>query len=172
MLSKAMQDALNEQINAELYSAYMYLAMAAHFESVNLPGFANWMRMQNLEETMHATKFFDYVHERGGRVELKAIEQPPIEFESALDVFAKTLAHEQHVTSLINKLYALAQKENDYAAQVMLHWFIEEQVEEEDAAGAILERLKMIGDAPHALVMMDKELGARSAPAPSGGEEA
>ena len=172
MLSKAMQDAINEQINAEYYSAYLYLAMAAYFESASLPGFANWMRMQNLEETFHGNKFFDHVHERGGQVALKAIDQPTLDFESPLDVFTKTLEHEQHVTSLINKLYALAQKENDYASQVMLQWFIEEQVEEEDAAGKILDMLKMIGDSPHALVMLDKELGARAAPAPAGEESA
>lgn len=170
MLSKTMQDAISEQIKNELYSAYMYLSMAAYFESVSLPGFAHWMRMQFQEETMHGLKFFDYVHERGGRVDLRAIDQPPVEFESPLDVFKKTLEHERLVTSLINDLYALAVKENDYATQVMLHWFIEEQVEEEDAASSILDTLEMIGDKPQALVMMDRELGSRATPAENDGE--
>jgi ferritin len=125
--------------------------------------------MQFQEETMHGLKFFDYVHERGGHVDLRAIDQPPVEFESPLDVFKKTLEHERLVTSLINDLFALAVKENDYPTQVMLHWFIEEQVEEEDAAGSILDTLEMIGDKPQALVMMDRELGSRAVP--SEGEE-
>jgi ferritin len=112
---------------------------------------------------MHAIKFFDYVNERGGRVILHAIDQPPAEFESPLDIFEKTLAHEQHVTALIHNLYGLAVKENDYASQMMLHWFIEEQVEEESTASQILETLRMVGDNSNALLMLDRELAGRAA---------
>jgi ferritin len=163
MLSKVIQDAINEQIKNELYSAYLYLSMSAHFEAVNLSGFAHWMRLQSQEEVMHAMKFFDFVNERGGCVALQAIDQPPIEFGSPLDVFEQTLEHERKVTALINGLYELALEENDYPAQVMLHWFIEEQVEEEDSAGQIVEMLKMIGDKTQALLMLDRELGRRGA---------
>ena len=164
MLSKKMQDAINAQIRDELYSAYMYLAMAAYCEENSLPGFAHWMRMQYDEETMHAFKLYDFVHERGGTVTLHAIDQPPSDYSSPLDVFEKTLEHEQKVTGLIHNLYEVALEEKDYAAQVMLHWFIEEQVEEEDAASAIVDTLKMVGDKPQALVMLDRELGSRAAP--------
>ncbi|MBC8446408.1 MAG: ferritin [Chloroflexi bacterium] len=161
MLSKAMQDAINEQIKNELYSAYLYLSMAAYAEEANLSGFAHWMKAQTQEEFEHAMKFFNYVAERGGRVVLQAIDQPPVEFASPTDLFVKTLAHEQHVTSLIHDLYALAVKENDYASQVLLHWFIEEQVEEEANATQILETLKMAGDKGNALIMLDRALASR-----------
>lgn len=163
MLSKAIQDAINEQIKNELYSAYLYLSMAAYFETGNLPGFAHWMRVQSQEEVAHAMKFFDFVNERGGRVVLQAIDQPPVEFDSPSDVFEKTLEHERKVTALIHHLYEVALKENDYAAQVMLHWFIEEQVEEEDQASQILETLRMVGDKGNALVMLDRQMGSREA---------
>ena len=161
MLSKVMQDAINEQIKNELYSAYLYLSMAAYGEAANLPGFAHWMRLQNQEEVLHAVKFFDFVNSRGGRVVLQAIDQPPVEFESPLDVFEKTLEHERKVTALIHQLYELALEENDYATQAMLQWFIEEQVEEEQSAAQVVETLKMIGDNTHALLMLDRELGSR-----------
>lgn len=171
MLGKAMQDAINEQINKELYSAYLYLSMAAYAESENLSGVAHWMRMQYQEEVMHALKFFDYVNERGGRVVLAAIDQPQVEFESPVDVFNITLEHERKVTGLINNLYALAVKENDYASQMMLQWFITEQVEEEANAGQILDTLKMVGDNSQALLMLDRELAQRAAPTPPLTEE-
>ena len=129
MLSKKMQDAINEQIKNELYSGYLYLAMAAYAEDQNLPGFAHWMKAQCQEEVEHAMKFFDYITERGGRVELGAIDQPPVEFESPTQIFEMTLEHERKVTALINSLYELALAEKDYPTQVLLHWFIEEQVE-------------------------------------------
>ena len=163
MLSNAMQDALNRQIRDELYSAYMYLSMAAYFGSIGLPGSAAWMRAQSGEEVEHAMKLFDFVGERGGRVELHAIEQPAIEFESPHAVFEKTYEHEQKVTGLIHDLYALALDENDYATQVMLHWFIEEQVEEEDGVSQILDTLERVGDKEQALMMLDRELGQRGA---------
>jgi ferritin len=158
-----MQNAINQQINDELYSAYLYLSMAAHFETTGLPGFASWMRMQSQEELEHALKFFDYVNERGGRVWLQAIEQPTAEFESPLAVFEAVYEHEQKVTALIHNLYEVALQENDYAAQVMLHWFIEEQVEEEASASQIVDTLERIGDKDQALIMLDRELGRRGA---------
>jgi ferritin len=163
MISEAMQNAINEQIKDELYSAYLYLSMAAYFEAASLPGFASWMRMQSQEEVEHAMKFFDFVNERGGRVELRAIEQPTLEFESPLAVFEATYEHEQKVTGLIHNLYALAMEEDDYAAQVMLHWFIDEQVEEEATASQIVDLLERIGDKDQGLIMLDRELGRRGA---------
>jgi len=161
MLNKAMQDAMNEQIKNELYSAYIYLSMSAYFEDNNLPGFAHWMRVQAQEEEGHAMKFYSFINERGGRVILRAIDQPPIEFESPLDVFERTLEHEQKVTGMIHRLYSLALQEEDYASQIFLQWFVTEQVEEEDGATQIMETLKLIGDKHHALLMLDRELGGR-----------
>lgn len=161
MLSKKLQDALNEQMRNELYSAYVYLSMSAHLATAHFPGFARWMRVQSQEEYSHAMKIYDFVLERGGQVVLKPIEQPPAQFKSPLDVFQQALKHEQKVTSMINQLYELAVKENDYPTQVMLQWFVTEQVEEENTAGAIVEQLKMIGNEPTALFMLDRELGAR-----------
>jgi len=163
MLSKQLQDAINEQINLELYSAYVYLSMAAHFEGENLGGFANWMRVQFQEETGHAMKFFKYVYDRGGKVILKAIAQPAAKFKAPLDVFHIVLDHEQKVTASINKLYELAVKEKDYASQTFLQWYINEQVEEEKNALDIINMLEMIGNTPISLMMADKQLGARKA---------
>ena len=160
-LSKKMQDAINEQIREELASAYIYLSMAAYCESINLQGFAHWMQAQSNEEMEHAMKFYGYVHERGGRVVLGALEQPPIEFDGPVDVFEKTLAHEQYITDRIHKLYALAVEENDYASLGILQWFVDEQVEEENSATEILDILKMIGDKGQALFMLDRQLGSR-----------
>jgi len=161
VLDKKVQGAINEQIKNELYSGYLYLSMSAYFEANNLPGFARWMRLQAEEEQEHALKLFDFVNERGGRVELKAIDQPPVEFEGPLAVFEITLEHERKVTALINSLYELALEVKDYPAQVMLQWFIEEQVEEEANATKIAETLKMIGQKGQALVMLDRQLGGR-----------
>ncbi|MGD8902653.1 MAG: ferritin [Anaerolineae bacterium] len=160
-LSKKMQDAINEQIREELASAYIYLSMAAYCESINLQGFAHWMQAQSNEEMEHAMKFYGYVNERGGRVVLGALEQPPIEFDGPVDVFEKTLAHEQYITDRIHKLYALAVEENDYASLGILQWFVDEQVEEENSATEILDILKMIGDKGQALFMLDRQLGGR-----------
>ena len=161
MLSQAVHDAINEQIKNELYSAYLYLSMSAYCESINLPGFAHWMRRQYDEEVTHAMKFFDYLTERGARVALKAIDQPPAEFKSPLAMFQQTLAHEQKVTSLIHNIYALAVKDNDYPTQVELQWFIKEQVEEEKSASEIVEQIKMMGEHGPSLVMMDRHLASR-----------
>jgi ferritin len=161
MLSQTIQDAINEQIKDEFYAAHLYLSMSAYFEDANLPGCAKWMRLQSEEEREHAMRFFDYVNDRGGRVILKGLDQPPSEFGSPLEVFEKSLAHEQRVTASINNIYALAVKENDYPTQVMLHWFIEEQVEEEKSATEVIELFKMAGDKGHALIMIDRQLGSR-----------
>lgn len=161
MPSDKVQAAFNQQINAELYSAYLYLSMSAHFEASNLPGFAHWMRVQNQEETVHAMKLFDFLNSRGGRVALQPIAQPPVEFKSPLDVMEQSLEHERHVTSLINQLYELAGAEKDYPAQVLLQWFINEQVEEEKSADEIVERLRRIGDNGMGLLMMDEHLAGR-----------
>ncbi len=161
MLSKAVEQAINDQIKNELYSAYLYLSMSAYLESANLPGMARWMRLQSDEEMSHAMKFFDYVYDRGGRVVLQAIDQPPAEFGSPLDIFEKALAHEKKVTGMINQIYDLAVKENDYPSQIELQWFITEQVEEEKSAGDIVELLKVIGDHGPSVIMVDTQLGAR-----------
>ena len=161
MLNHKLQTALNEQIKNELYSAYIYLSMSAYFESINLPGFANWMRKQSQEEVNHAMKIFDFIHERGGRVELQAIDQPPVSFESPLKVFEMALEHEKKVTAMIHDLYKLAEEEKDYPTQVMLHWFIDEQVEEEKSASDVVEQLKRIGDDGVGLLLLDQKLGDR-----------
>ena len=161
MLSQTIQDSINTQIKNEFYSAYFYLQMSSYFEEMGLPGFSKWMRVQYQEETLHGLKLFDFVNDRNGRAMLYGIEQPPSEFKSPLDVFQQALAHEQKVTALINSLYAQAQKENDYATQVLLQWFISEQVEEEKTAAQIVDQLKLAGDSGSALLLLDQQLGAR-----------
>ena len=161
MLSDKLEKAMNEQITHEMYSAYLYLAMSAHFEAANLPGMARWMRVQAAEEQTHGLKFYDYIHERNGRVTLQAIPQPPADFGSPKATFEQVLKHEQEVTALITKLYEMALEDKDYAAQAMLQWFITEQVEEEKHAGEIVETFKMVGESPMALMMLDRQLGAR-----------
>lgn len=159
MLSQKLQAALNDQINAELGSAYLYLAMAAHFEASNLTGSARWMRRQAREEVSHAMKVFDFVHDRDGRVTLAAIAQPPAQFASPLEVWEQALKQEQAVTARIHKLYALAAAENDYPTQTMLQWFVNEQVEEEKTAKTILEQVRMIGPSNSAIYFLDRHLG-------------
>jgi len=163
MFSKKLSDRMNEQIKHEFYSSYLYLAMSAYFQGINLPGFAHWMSVQSREEYSHAMKFFSHIIERGGKVELEAIEKPKAEFKSPLDVMKKVLEHEQKVTALINSLYELATKEKDYPGQIMLQWFVTEQVEEEKSASEVLHLLKQIGDAPAGLIMLDRQLAARKA---------
>lgn len=160
-LSKKMQDALNEQIREELASAYIYLSMAAYCESINLSGFAHWMQAQSNEEMEHAMKFYGYIHGRGGRVVLEALEQPPVEFAGPVDVFEKTLAHEQYITGRIHNLYGMALEEKDYASLSTLQWYVDEQVEEEESATEILELLKMAGDKGQGLIMLDRHLARR-----------
>lgn len=163
MLSKEIQDAINDQIHHEFHSAYLYLSMCAYMESENFPGFAHWMRLQSTEEVNHAMKLFDYVNDRGGRVTLKGLEQPPANFKSILDTFEQAYEHEKKVTKMIHNLYALATRENDYATQVALQWFITEQVEEEDNAMTVVDRMKIAGTDGAALLFLDRELGSRSA---------
>jgi len=168
MLTEKMQTALNAQLNAELYSSYLYLSMNAYFKSVNLDGFANWMHYQAQEELEHSLKFYDFIIQRGGKVQLQQIAAPPTEWNSPLAVFEATLEHEQKVTGLINNLVDVAHEERDHATSIFLQWFVSEQVEEEESVGGVLEQLKLMGDAKGALFMIDRELAKRS---PSGGSE-
>ena len=162
MLSQAVQDAINDQIHHEFHSAYVYLSMSAYLEAANFTGFAKWMRIQSREEVMHAMKLFDYVNDRNGRVTLKTLEQPTAEWKSVLDVFEQALKHEQKVTAMIHSLYTLATKESDYATQVALTWFINEQVEEEATATSVVDRLKIANNDGAALLILDGQLGART----------
>jgi len=168
MISPKIQDAINAQINAEFWSAYLYLAMAMHFESEGLHGIANWFRIQFKEEQAHAEIFINYLLSRGGRVALASIAEVPDSWKSPLAAYEDTLAHEQKVTSLINGIYALAEVEHDYATRGKLDWFISEQVEEEETARGLIDRLKLIGENGIALYMLDQELAARvyNVPAP------
>ncbi|MCL6641738.1 MAG: ferritin [Candidatus Bipolaricaulota bacterium] len=161
MLSKRLEKALNDQIVRELESAYVYLSMCAYFEAQNLRGMAHWMRLQAQEEIKHAMKIFDFVNDRGGRVELGPIAKPPVEFRSPLDAFQKALAHEQKITKCINDLYDLADDEDDYPTEVMLQWFIDEQVEEEKSASEVVEQLKLVGESGAGLMILDQKLGQR-----------
>jgi ferritin len=161
MLSNKMEAAINQQINAEMYSSYLYLSMATYFESISLGGFSNWMRQQAQEEMFHGMKMFDFVCERGSRVILKAIDEPPAEWSSVLDVLENVLAHEQKVTGLINDLVNLALDERDHATNIFLQWFVSEQVEEEDTAGGLVDKLKRIGGDANGLFMLDTELANR-----------
>jgi ferritin len=169
MLKEKMEQALNKQVNAELYSSYLYLSMAAYFESINLKGFANWMRIQAQEENAHGMKLYDFINERGGRVRLEAIDEPPREWESPLDVFEAVYKHECHVTSLIDDLVDLALELSDHATNTFLQWFVAEQVEEEASADEIVQQLKLIGNDGHGLFMMDREAGTRVFTPPSEG---
>jgi ferritin len=162
MLSDKLLTLLNDQVNHEHYSSYLYLSMAAYFESKNLNGFANWMKVQSGEEYEHGMKFYEYIFDRGGKATLQTISAPPVEWNGAADLFDHVLQHEQKVTSLINTIYAEALKENDYPTQVMLHWFINEQVEEEKNAQQIVDQLAMIGGMPQGLMMLDRALAARA----------
>ncbi len=161
MFSEKMQAAINDQVQKELYSAYLYLAMSAHFEAASLPGFARWTRLQYQEETAHAMKLFDFSLERGGQPVLHAIQAPPSKFGTPLEIFQEIYAHEQKVTASIHNLYEVALAEKDYAAQVMLHWFIDEQVEEEANASLIVDQLQMAEDHKGILVNMDHRVGKR-----------
>jgi ferritin len=170
MLSERIQKAINGQINAELYSSYLYVAMAMYFESVDMSGAAKWMNAQAQEELVHAEKFMNFINDRGGRVLLDGIEKPPIEWKSVLDAFEAALTHEKKVSSLINSLVTLARAENDHMTDNFLQWFVAEQVEEEASAGEVIRKLKLIGDSGGGRFMIDNELGQRvfNPPASSG----
>ena len=162
MLGKKLEKALNEQINAELYSAYLYLSMAAWFESQNLPGCAAWMRIQTKEEYAHGLKIFDFVNERRGRVVLRAIDEPAKEWKSPLAAFEAAFEHEQYITGRIDDLVNLANQDKDHATASFLQWFVNEQVEEEASVDTIVQMLKRAEKAPGALLMIDRELGQRT----------
>ena len=168
MIGKPMQDAMNEQINKEFFSSYLYLSMAAYFEDKNLTGFGHWMRLQADEEREHAMKFYNYIIDGGGQVKLKTIEGPATEWKSNLEVAEQVAEHEARVTASIHNLYEIALKEKDYAAQVMLQWFISEQVEEEKNAADLVAKLRMIEERGTAVLMLDHRLAKRSG---GGGEE-
>ena len=162
-ISKKMQDMLNEQINQELNAGYLYLSMAAFLEDESLPGFASWMKLQAEEEKEHAMKIFDFVHERGGRVTLKALSAPKSNWKNVEEIFVDAYAHEQKVTDLIYMLVDAANKERDYATVRMRDWFVNEQVEEEDSASSILDKVRMVKGSNSGLLYLDKELGKRKA---------
>jgi len=162
MISKKMQDAMNEQIKYELESAYLYLSMAAYFHSLGLDGMAQWMRVQTQEEMVHAMKFFDHIKDRGGRVELLPLAQPKREWSSPLVAFQEAYKHEQFITSKINDLVKIAKEESDNPANVLLHWFITEQVEEEASTSRVAQALERIGDSGQGLIMLDRELSTRT----------
>lgn len=162
MFSQRVFELMNKQIKYELDSAYLYLSMAAYFESESLPGCARWMRLQASEEQEHAMKFFDFIFERGEAVTLLGIDQPPAKFDSVREVFKQTLEHEKKVTSLIETIYAAALEDKDYASQIFLNWYIDEQVEEEKNATDILESLRIGGESGPALLMLDRQLGKRA----------
>ncbi len=167
MISPKLQDALNAQINAEFWSAYLYLSMSMYFQSEGRPGFANWFKVQFQEEQAHAEIFMNYLNSRGGRVQLAPIEAVPTHWESALDVYKETLAHEEKVTAMINNLYAIAEAEHDYATRGKLDWFVSEQVEEEETARDLIDRLKLVGDNGLALYTIDQELATRTYTVPA-----
>ncbi|MBR2618823.1 MAG: ferritin [Paludibacteraceae bacterium] len=173
MLTKKMEAALNAQINAELWSAYLYLSMSMHFENASYNGTANWFAVQFKEEQDHATILMNYVNAHDGKVTLMPIAEVPTEWDSIIDAFKHTLEHEKKVTAMINDLYTLAVQENDYASQSMLKWFIDEQVEEEETARNYIDDLKKNGDHGYGLYMFDKELAARTyaTPAPLANKE-
>lgn len=162
MLSKTIQSAFDTQIKNELEAAYLYLSMSSYCSGANFFGFSKWLRAQAQEELGHAMKLFDYVHHRGGNVSLQTIAEPKASFKNIVEVFTIVLEHEQKVTGLIHKLYEMSLKENDYASQIQLQWFISEQVEEEQTATTIVEQLKMVGDNQAMLLMIDKQMGSRS----------
>ena len=172
MISKKMEAALNEQLNKEMYSAYLYMSMSAYSTHIGLKGFANWFMVQYQEEMMHAMKFYNYINDQGGRVMLIAIDAPPTAFESPLDMFEKTLKHEQFVTKRINDLVDLAIKEKDHATNIFLQWFITEQIEEEANDNDVIAKLKLVGKKGDALLMVDKELSMRVFTPPAASQHA
>lgn len=172
MISRPMQDAMNDQIRFEMASAYLYLSMAADFHAKSLDGMAQWMRYQAQEELGHALRFFNHINDRGGRVELQAIEEPRKEWSSPIAAFEAAFEHERFITGRIDELMRIAESENDNAAKMMLQWFVSEQVEEEASVSKVVDMLKLIGDSGHGLLMADRELGQRAAPAAQDTEQA
>lgn len=167
MLSKKMEAALNEQINAELWSAYLYLSMGMKFENAGMSGVANWFKIQFKEEQAHAEIFMNYINQRGGRVVLKPIAAVETEWATPLDAFKDTLEHERKVTAMINNLYAIAEEEHDYATRDRMTWFVNEQVEEEESAQQLIDKFSLIGNDGMGLYMLDQELATRTYTAPA-----
>lgn len=170
MISKKMQDAFNKQINEELFSAYLYQSMSAHFDGLSLKGISNWFAVQAQEEMTHAMKFYKHILDRGGRVVFDAVAKPKNKWTSPLAAFEEALKHEQHISACISKLVKLAQKEGDSASHTLLHWFVDEQVEEEASVGEIVDNLKLAGNNAQGLLMMNSELGNRVFTPPADGE--
>ncbi|MDO8527222.1 MAG: ferritin [Deltaproteobacteria bacterium] len=162
MMTKKMEQAINDQMQKEFYSSYLYLSMSAYCYENNLKGFGHWMKLQSQEETSHGMKFYEYMIARGNRVLLEPIEQPPHAFKSLTEVIQKSLEHEKKVTALLHRLYELTMKEKDYASQGILQWYINEQVEEEATVNEILQKLKLISDKSSAILYLDKEMGKRA----------
>ncbi len=167
MLSEKMTSALNSQVNKEMYSAYLYMAMSTHSNEMGLKGFANWFMVQYHEEMFHAMKLYEYIARQGGLPVLKAIAEPPAAFDSAMDMFEKTLAHEQFITASINDLMEIAIAEKDHATRIFLQWYVTEQVEEEENDNDIIAQLKLIGNHPQGLMMLDRDLAARATTVPT-----
>jgi ferritin len=167
MISEKMTEALNEQVNREMYSAYLYMSMSAYCNTIGLKGFANWFMVQYHEEMVHAMKIFEYIMRQAGRVRLKPLADPPSDFSSPLDMFEKTLEHERFITRSINERMDLAISERDHATQIFLQWYVNEQVEEEENDNDIIAQLKLIGDNPQGLLMLDRELAGRMTTVPT-----
>ncbi len=171
MLKERIEKALNDQVNAEIFSAYLYLSMSSCFAAMNFSGFAQWMKVQAMEEMSHAMKIYDFIIERGGRVTLAQIDAPETAWESPLAAFEAAYKHEQYITSRINDLVDMAIEERDHATNIFLQWFVSEQVEEEASADEIVQKLKLVGDQGNAIFMLDRELGSRGFALPSAGAE-
>lgn len=170
-MNAKVEQALNQQVHAEFYSFYLYLSVAAHFADRHLDGFSHWMRVQAQEELNHAMKLFDYLTERGARVDLMTLEAPPKTWGSPAAAVEAVLEHERHISARINALVDLSEAENDHATKVLLHWYVSEQVEEEATADTLFHQVKMVEDSPHGLLMIDRELAGRPLPAPPGAAE-
>ena len=162
MLSEKMAERLNEHLNNEIYSAYFYMGMASYATSIGLNGFASWFSVQVQEELFHVQKFYDYINQQGVRVLLQSIKEPPQDFSSALDLFDKTLEHEQKVTSMVNDLVSAARTDKDNGTEIFLQWFVSEQIEEEASVNDIIQKLKLVGSDGNGLFMIDNELGQRT----------
>lgn len=162
MISKTMEKTLNEQMNKEMYSAYLYLSMSGHTTNIGLDGFANWFMVQYNEEMEHAMRIYNYLNDQGSKIHLKKIDEPPSTFKNPMEMFEKTLEHEQFITKSINDLMDLAIKEKDHATQIFLQWFVTEQIEEEANDNEIIAKLKLVGEKGNGLFMIDKELGQRT----------
>jgi ferritin len=167
MISPKIEEALNEQLNREMYSAYLYMSMSAHCNATGLKGFANWFMVQYHEEMVHAMKIYEYILRQAGHIRLKTIQEPPGHFTTPLEMFEKTLEHERYITRSINERMDLAIAEKDHATQFFLQWYVNEQVEEEENDNDIIAQLKLIGDNPQGLMMLDRELSARVANVPT-----